>query len=137
MNAVFFLSSFVSPFFLKYMLVQFPYEVRSTLNGVSAALGKFGAFVGSFVFPTIVDLYGYPTTFFICSGIAFMGLLTTEMFVPAAEDGVEVVLVATANPLSHTMRIDSPQFDACDCTPLTEEPPKLAVEATTSTTGLE
>jgi hypothetical protein len=62
-------------------LPQFPVEVRSTLNGASAALGKLGAFIGASAFPTFVDLYGYPTVFFMCSGTALLGMLTTVLFV--------------------------------------------------------
>jgi MFS transporter, PHS family, inorganic phosphate transporter len=33
----------------------FPTEVRTTGHGISAGAGKLGAFIGAFLFPTILD----------------------------------------------------------------------------------
>merc|ERR1711865_539403 len=59
----------------------FPFEVRSTLNGLSAACGKAGAVVGSAGFKPIVDSYGESTAMGLCAGCAIAGLILTFIFV--------------------------------------------------------
>ncbi len=56
-------------------------EVRTTLNGVSAAFGKAGALLGSALFPIYADYFGYPATFLACSAVALAGALLTYAFV--------------------------------------------------------
>ncbi|KAK8805712.1 hypothetical protein WA158_002368 [Blastocystis sp. Blastoise] len=56
-------------------------EVRSTMNGISAAGGKFGAVLGTFVLPIIQDQYGSAVIMYICSGCALLGFLLTYFFV--------------------------------------------------------
>lgn len=59
----------------------FPFEVRSTLNGFSAAMGKVGATLGSACFKPIVDNAGASVCFWLCSGCAVCGVLVTLFFV--------------------------------------------------------
>lgn len=59
----------------------FPFEVRSTLNGFSAAMGKLGATIGSSAFKPIVDGAGPSVCFWLCSGCAVCGVLVTLVFV--------------------------------------------------------
>jgi len=59
----------------------FPFEVRSTLNGFSAAMGKVGATLGSAAFKPIVDNRGPSECFWMCSGCAVCGVLVTLFFV--------------------------------------------------------
>eukprot|EP00929_Paragymnodinium_shiwhaense_P084077 TRINITY_DN44936_c0_g1_i1.p1 TRINITY_DN44936_c0_g1~~TRINITY_DN44936_c0_g1_i1.p1 ORF type:complete len:483 (+),score=52.35 TRINITY_DN44936_c0_g1_i1:114-1562(+) len=59
----------------------FPEDVRSSLNGVSAAMGKLGATVGAATFKPIQNAYGAGTTFGLCAGVAFFGALLTVIFV--------------------------------------------------------
>jgi len=60
---------------------MFPYEVRSTLNGFSAAMGKAGAALGSSCFKLVVDSAGTGVCFGLCAGCALLGALVTFFFI--------------------------------------------------------
>jgi len=59
----------------------FPYEVRSTLNGFSAACGKAGAVVGSAAFAPIASSYGNGAAMGACAVCAVVGFFLTMFFV--------------------------------------------------------
>ena len=59
----------------------FPPEVRTTLNGFSAASGKAGAALGSYFFMPFNRLYGLPNTMLACAAVSLAGLLLTLAFV--------------------------------------------------------
>jgi MFS transporter, PHS family, inorganic phosphate transporter len=46
-------------------------KCRSSLNGISAACGKLGAFIGAMFFDIIVQRYGNEAAMIMCSGISF------------------------------------------------------------------
>ena len=54
---------------------------RTTLNGISAAAGKFGAFVGAALFAPIADTYGDETVMMTCSVLALVAFVITFRFV--------------------------------------------------------
>ena len=60
----------------------FPASISTTCHGISAALGKAGAVLGVYAFPSILPLVGVYGVMLICAGIASLGLLCTLAFVP-------------------------------------------------------
>eukprot|EP00746_Dinoflagellata_sp_MGD_P029736 gnl/MRDRNA2_/MRDRNA2_17049_c0_seq1.p1 gnl/MRDRNA2_/MRDRNA2_17049_c0~~gnl/MRDRNA2_/MRDRNA2_17049_c0_seq1.p1 ORF type:complete len:459 (+),score=53.96 gnl/MRDRNA2_/MRDRNA2_17049_c0_seq1:100-1476(+) len=60
---------------------SFPYEVRTSLNGFCAAMGKAGATLGSAVFKPMVNTYGSGFVFGLCAGCALVGALLTVLFI--------------------------------------------------------
>jgi len=54
---------------------SFPFEVRSSLNGFCAAMGKLGATVGSAGFKPIVNAAGTDVVFLLCALCAVVGIL--------------------------------------------------------------
>jgi len=70
--------------------------VRGQYYGVAAAVGKIGAFVGTWVFPPIIDAFGGPKTtkgntgpFWIGSALALFSAAITLVFVkPLSRDGL-------------------------------------------------
>lgn len=60
---------------------SFPSELRSTLNGFSAACGKAGATLGSSTFKMFSRSYGLGPTMLACAGVSLLGLLLTFFFV--------------------------------------------------------
>jgi PHS family inorganic phosphate transporter-like MFS transporter len=56
-------------------------ECRSTLNGISAAAGKFGALVGATLFAPAADSFGDAAIMLICSFIAVLAFMMTTFFV--------------------------------------------------------
>ena len=60
----------------------FPLSVRTTCHGMSAALGKVGAGLGSFCFPLLERNIGLTNIMWICAIVTIMGLICTILFVP-------------------------------------------------------
>ncbi|KAH7927907.1 MFS general substrate transporter [Leucogyrophana mollusca] len=73
-----------------------PTAVRGQYYGLAAAVGKIGAFVGTWVFPQIIDGFGGANTtkgntgpFWIGSGLAILSALVTFFLVkPLSHDGM-------------------------------------------------
>ncbi|OGT68972.1 MAG: MFS transporter [Gammaproteobacteria bacterium RIFCSPHIGHO2_12_FULL_45_9] len=59
----------------------YPTNIRAKAHGLSAAIGKLGAFVGSFVVPTMLVKHGVGPTMLLMAGVSLLGLWTTY-FVP-------------------------------------------------------
>ncbi|KAH9949958.1 major facilitator superfamily domain-containing protein [Amylocystis lapponica] len=74
-----------------------PTAVRGKFYGIAAAVGKIGAFVGTWVFPVIIDNFGGASStkgntgpFWIGSGLAILSALITFFFIrPLSHDGME------------------------------------------------
>jgi len=60
---------------------SFPFQVRSSLNGFCAAMGKLGATVGSACFKPIVNSAGTDVAFFLCAGCSLLGVAITLLCV--------------------------------------------------------
>ena len=56
-------------------------QVRTTLNGVSAAAGKIGAAIGVAAFPYVVQAVGKGFTLVVCGGVSMLGFIITLIFV--------------------------------------------------------
>jgi len=73
-----------------------PTAVRGQFYGVAAAIGKIGAFIGTWVFPVIITNFGGASTdkgntgpFWIGSGLAILSALITFFFIqPLTTDGM-------------------------------------------------
>jgi PHS family inorganic phosphate transporter-like MFS transporter len=59
----------------------FPVEVRTTLNGFCAAMGKVGATLGSAAFKPVTNNFGSNVAFYMCSVCAILGVIVTGFFV--------------------------------------------------------
>jgi MFS family permease len=73
-----------------------PTAVRGQFYGVAAAIGKVGAFIGTYTFPDIEDSFakksatlGITGTFWVGSGLAILSALITFFFIrPLTTDGM-------------------------------------------------
>ena len=62
----------------------FPVSVRATGHGISAGIGKFGAFIGVLLFPILQTALGLRGTLLLTAGVALLGgLLTLVLPEPA------------------------------------------------------
>lgn len=59
----------------------FPKEIRTTFNGLAAAMGKIGAVLSTFTFYLIAEQAGYPTLLAICSAVSFFGVVFTYVLI--------------------------------------------------------
>lgn len=71
--------------------ITFSESCRSTLNGISAACGKFGAFIGSIVFIPLCDKYNDSVIMFLCSMLAIISFVLTWLCVS------DIVIVDVTN----------------------------------------
>jgi MFS transporter, PHS family, inorganic phosphate transporter len=55
----------------------YPVSVRATGHGISAGIGKFGAFVGVFLFPVLQESLGLRGTLLLTAGVSVLGALLT------------------------------------------------------------
>ena len=55
----------------------FPDAIRATGHGISAGVGKFGAFIGVFLFPVLQSGLGLRGTLLLTAGVAVLGALLT------------------------------------------------------------
>ncbi|PFH52919.1 hypothetical protein AMATHDRAFT_1657 [Amanita thiersii Skay4041] len=74
-----------------------PTAVRGQFYGIAAAIGKVGAFVGTWAFPPMIDAFGGSDTprgntgpFWVGSGLAILSAIVTFLFIkPLTHDGME------------------------------------------------
>jgi len=59
----------------------FPENIRTTLNGFSAAMGKLGATIGSAAFTPMKASLGLQITMVVCAAVSLCGLLVSMLFV--------------------------------------------------------
>ena len=55
----------------------FPVTMRATGHGISAGIGKLGAFIGVFLFPLLQSSFGLRGTLLLTAGISVLGLALT------------------------------------------------------------
>ncbi|CAM9669015.1 unnamed protein product, partial [Hapterophycus canaliculatus] len=85
-SLTFFFSNF-GPNSTTFMLpsLTFPDQVRGSLNGISAAAGKFGALMGSLLFKPAAEVWGVGPVLVMCALFSLAGGLVTLAFVDSGE----------------------------------------------------
>jgi PHS family inorganic phosphate transporter-like MFS transporter len=63
----------------------FPKEIRTTFNGMAAAMGKTGAVVSTFSFYLIAESAGYPCLLAICASISLFGSVFTWFMIDSKQ----------------------------------------------------
>jgi MFS family permease len=95
--------AFIAIFGLSYLFVEFgpntttfvlpseifPVSARTTGHGISAGVGKLGAFLGVFVVPALETRLGLRPMLAIAAGSAVVGILLTRLLPEAARRGLE------------------------------------------------
>jgi PHS family inorganic phosphate transporter-like MFS transporter len=74
----------------------YPVTMRTTGHGISAGVGKLGAFIGVFLFPLLQGSLGLRGTLLLTAGISVLGLLLTLVLPEPAGRSLEEI--ATAAP---------------------------------------
>jgi hypothetical protein len=55
----------------------YPVSMRTTGHGISAGIGKLGAFIGVFLFPVLNSSFGLRGTLLLTAGVAALGFALT------------------------------------------------------------
>jgi MFS family permease len=69
----------------------YPVSVRATGHGISAGVGKFGAFIGVFLFPVLQSSLGLRSTLLLTAGVSVLGLLLTLVLPEPAGRSLEEI----------------------------------------------
>jgi MFS transporter, PHS family, inorganic phosphate transporter len=69
----------------------FPVAMRATGHGISAGIGKFGAFIGVFLFPLLKDSLGLRGTLLLTAGVSVLGLALTLVLPEPAGRSLEEI----------------------------------------------
>jgi MFS transporter, PHS family, inorganic phosphate transporter len=67
----------------------FPVTMRATGHGISAGVGKLGAFIGVFLFPVLASSLGLRGTLLLTAGVSVCGLLLTLVLPEPARRSLE------------------------------------------------
>ncbi|HEV2614106.1 MAG TPA: MFS transporter [Gammaproteobacteria bacterium] len=76
----------------------FPANLRAKGHGISAAVGKLGAFVGVFLLPPILERHGLSTIFHLLAIVSFTGVLVTQLIPEMAGVGLESSEILKVTP---------------------------------------
>ncbi|MGE5285674.1 MAG: MFS transporter [Micromonosporaceae bacterium] len=69
----------------------YPVSMRATGHGISAGVGKFGAFLGVFLFPLLQESLQLRRTLLVTAGVAILGLMLTLVLPEPAGRSLEEV----------------------------------------------
>ncbi|MGH3267209.1 MAG: MFS transporter, partial [Trebonia sp.] len=69
----------------------FPTQVRATGHGIAAGIGKFGAFIGVFLFPVLQDSLGLRGTLLLTAGVSMVGAMLTLILPEPAGRSLEEI----------------------------------------------
>ena len=89
----------------------FPTSVRTTGHGFAAGIGKFGAFVGTFVFPLISAAGGVKGAMLFSAGVSVLGALLTLTTLPEPS-GKTLEEISGERPGASAPTWSSPQAQA-------------------------
>jgi len=73
----------------------FPVSMRTTGHGISAGIGKLGAFIGVFLFPILSDSLGLRGTLLLTAGVAALGFALTLVLPEPAGRSLEDMPTST------------------------------------------
>jgi MFS family permease len=108
----------------------FPTRFRATGHGISAGIGKLGAFIGVFLFPVLQDSLGLRGTLLLTAGISVLGALLTLVLPEPAGRSLEEMsgdadVIAAAGQAIHDA--EEPASARVGAVPLTAGPASPAI----------
>jgi nitrate/nitrite transporter NarK len=76
----------------------YPVTMRATGHGISAGVGKLGAFIGVFLFPLLQTSLGLRGTLLLTAAVSAAGLALTLVLPEPAGRSLEDVITSTPEP---------------------------------------
>jgi MFS family permease len=83
----------------------YPVSMRATGHGISAGIGKLGAFIGVFLFPVLNDNLGLRGTLLLTAGVSVAGLALTMVLPEPAGRSLEEIASGTADAAPQALRV--------------------------------
>jgi nitrate/nitrite transporter NarK len=83
----------------------YPITMRATGHGISAGIGKFGAFIGVFVFPLLNDSFGLRGTLLLTAGVSALGFALTLVLPEPAGRSLEDMPASTRGLRARPLRL--------------------------------
>jgi len=85
----------------------YPVTMRATGHGISAGIGKLGAFIGVFLFPLLNDWFGLRGTLLLTAGVAGLGFALTLVLPEPAGRSLEDMPLSTRQTSARPRRVAS------------------------------
>jgi MFS transporter, PHS family, inorganic phosphate transporter len=85
----------------------YPVSMRATGHGISAGVGKLGAFIGVFLFPLLSDNLGLRGTLLLTAGVAALGFALTLVLPEPAGRSLEDMPTSTRDTRARSLRLAS------------------------------
>jgi MFS family permease len=83
----------------------YPVSMRATGHGISAGIGKLGAFIGVFLFPVLNDNLGLRGTLLLTAGVSVAGMLLTLVLPEPAGRSLEDIAPVSAEAGAVAMHV--------------------------------
>jgi MFS transporter, PHS family, inorganic phosphate transporter len=83
----------------------YPVSMRATGHGISAGVGKFGAFIGVFLFPILEDSLGLRGTLLLTAGVSVLGFALTLVLPEPAGRSLEDMPASTREVDGQPLRV--------------------------------
>jgi MFS family permease len=83
----------------------YPVSMRATGHGISAGVGKLGAFIGVFLFPILNDSLGLRGTLLLTAGVSALGFALTLVLPEPAGRSLEDMPTSTREAGVQPMRV--------------------------------
>jgi MFS transporter, PHS family, inorganic phosphate transporter len=86
----------------------YPVTARATGHGISAGIGKLGAFIGVFLFPLLNDWFGLRGTLLLTAAIAALGFALTLVLPEPAGRSLEDMPISGRDTRTRSLPLTSP-----------------------------
>jgi PHS family inorganic phosphate transporter-like MFS transporter len=83
----------------------YPVSMRATGHGISAGIGKFGAFIGVFLFPVLQTSLGLRGTLLLTAAVSVLGMLLTLVLPEPAGRSLEEIALSHKTELPEPDRV--------------------------------
>jgi hypothetical protein len=83
----------------------FPVSMRTTGHGISAGVGKLGAFIGVFLFPVLQSSLGLRGMLLLTAGVSVLGFALTFVLPEPAGRSLEDIAVSTRGTAARSLPI--------------------------------
>jgi MFS family permease len=83
----------------------YPVAMRATGHGISAGIGKLGAFIGVFLFPVLQTSLGLRGTLLLTAGVSVLGFALTLVLPEPAGRSLEDITISTSGTTARPLRM--------------------------------